>query len=162
MAKRNTPTGEELLLRGFPPEDQEAFLGLGVVKAFGPQEYIVREGTPGDALYIIRKGKASVWKKDVKLGDLSEGDVFGEAVVLYPHNRIACVQAERPTEVLEVKRDDLLTFFKWREERIFKYFILNIISLLLDKLERANDRIMYLEHTFREQVTWLLGGERGS
>ncbi|RKY61839.1 MAG: hypothetical protein DRP95_02330 [Candidatus Latescibacterota bacterium] len=162
MAKRNSPTGEELLLRGLSHEDREAFLALGIVKAFEPQEYIVREGTPGDALYIIRKGKASVWKGDVKLGDLSEGDVFGEAVILYPHNRIACVRAERPTEVLEVKRDDLLTFFKWREERVFKYFILNVISLLLDKLERANERIVYLEHTFREQVVWLLGGERSS
>jgi len=159
MAKKNSFKGEDILLRGLSPEDRNAFLALGVVKAFGAQEYIIRDGTPGDALYILRKGRVSIWKDDVKLGELSEGDVFGEAVILHPHNRIACVRTERPSEVLEFKRDELLNFFKWREEKLFKYFILNIISLLLDKLNRANERIIHLEHTFREQIAWLVGNK---
>jgi len=69
------------------------------------------------------------------------------------------VRTERPSEVLEFKRDELLNFFKWREEKLFKYFILNIISLLLDKLNRANERIIHLEHTFREQIAWLVGNK---
>jgi len=71
--KKNSFKGEDILLRGLSPEDRNAFLALGVVKTFGAQEYIIRDGTPGDALYILRKGKVSIWKDDVKLGSFLRG-----------------------------------------------------------------------------------------
>ena len=152
------PTAEEILFKGFSEEEHRDFLSIGQQKHCESQEFIVRNGAPGNSLFILLEGKASVWKGDVKLADLVKGDVFGESIIFQAHNRIATIRADTPAEVLEIRRGDLLHFFKWREERLFKILIINIVHLLFGKLSQANERIESLEKNLREQAVWLLRG----
>jgi CRP-like cAMP-binding protein len=147
-------TGEEMLFSGFSEEERRDFLSIGQEKHFESQEYIVRNGASGNSLFILREGKASVWRKDVKLTDLVKGDIFGESVIFQAHSRIAAVRSDGPSEVLEIRREDLLRFFKWREERLFKVLVINIVHLLFGKLGRTNERIESLEKDLREQAAW--------
>jgi flavin-dependent dehydrogenase len=54
--------------------------GLG--KIYKPGEIIVRQGDPGDCMYVVQSGKVEVIKekdgKEVRLAELVEGDFFGE------------------------------------------------------------------------------------
>lgn len=152
------PTGEETLFNGFSEEDRRDFLSIGRQKHFESQEYIVQDGAPGNSLFILQEGKASVWGEEAKLTDLVKGDIFGESVIFQAHSRIAAVRSDAPSEVLEIRREDLLRFFKWREERLFKILVINIVHLLFGKLGRTNERIESLEKDLREQAAWLLGG----
>lgn len=152
------PTGEEILLNGFSELDRRDFLSIGRQKHFESQEHIVRDGARGNSLFILREGKASVWREDVKLANLVKGDVFGESVIFQTHTRIAAVRSDGLSEVLEIRREDLLHFFKWRKERLFKILVINILHLLFEKLSRANERIESLEKNLRGQAAWLLEG----
>lgn len=150
-------TEEEILFKGFSEEERRDFLSIGQERHFESQEFIIRDGAPGNSLFILREGRVSVWRGDVKLADLVEGDVFGESVVFQAHNRIAAVRADSPVGVVEIRRQDLLHFFKWREERLFKILVINIVNILFHKLSRADERIASLEKSLREQAVWLLG-----
>jgi CRP-like cAMP-binding protein/Fe-S-cluster-containing hydrogenase component 2 len=61
---------------------------------------IIREGTPGQALYLIEEGQVVVEQGGQAIAHLDEGDFFGEMSLLAqsPHN--ADVRALSPVEVL--------------------------------------------------------------
>ena len=62
------------------------------------QEFIIKEGEPGEVLYIVESGEmtcskiingqSKIWKK------YGEGDVFGELALLYNAPRAATIQAD--------------------------------------------------------------------
>jgi len=67
-------------------------------RMFGPGEFVFREGDPGDELYVIAMGTASVRRMDgtrsMRLVTFGEGTVFGEMALLDPNPRSASVQAD--------------------------------------------------------------------
>ncbi|MCK5119967.1 MAG: cyclic nucleotide-binding domain-containing protein [Candidatus Latescibacteria bacterium] len=134
-------TEEEMLFRNFLEKDREAFLSIGRERQCQPGESVVRDAAAGSSLFITMEGEASVWKKNVRVAIIRKGSVFGESALFQNQQRIATIRAEVPMRVLEFRRPDILTFFKWKEERLFKVFVLNIITILLGKLGRANERI---------------------
>jgi hypothetical protein len=74
---------------------------------------IVREGDPGDSMFIVSTGEVDATRVDagqqVKLATLSDGDFFGEMAVLTGEPRTATVSTVRNTELLELSRNDLQT-----------------------------------------------------
>jgi tetratricopeptide (TPR) repeat protein len=87
-------------------------IDLMEIRTFQPGEIVVREGNPGDSMFIICNGDVSVVTKDksgkdVQLADLSEGDFFGEVSLLTGRPRTATIYAISYTEALELKRISL-------------------------------------------------------
>ena len=73
--------------------------------------HIIRQGEFGTSCFLIASGSVRVERDrqddappDV-LGQLSEGDVFGEIALLARNQRTANVIATEPTEVLEIERE---------------------------------------------------------
>jgi tetratricopeptide (TPR) repeat protein len=77
----------------------EAYLGGSV---------IVREGDPGDAMFVITSGAVKVVTKaqgkDLQLAVLKEGDFFGEGSLITGKPRTATVIAEEESELLKLDR----------------------------------------------------------
>jgi len=77
---------------------------------------IIRQGTPGDALFVVYRGTVSVIKEDTngqrrKVAELGTGDVFGEIALLDRVTRTASVKSAGPCVLLALSRehfDDLL------------------------------------------------------
>ncbi|MGH9889758.1 MAG: family 2B encapsulin nanocompartment shell protein [bacterium] len=70
---------------------------------------IVREGDPGDELFIISRGKVEVTRNNAAgrrsiLSLLSDGDFFGEMALLRSEPRSATVRAVAPTLLLVLSR----------------------------------------------------------
>jgi CRP/FNR family cyclic AMP-dependent transcriptional regulator len=65
-----------------------------------PGEVIVREGEPGDALYVILEGAVVVRRNRRRLARLGPGDYFGELALLDGGARSATVEATDPTRLL--------------------------------------------------------------
>ncbi|VDM15645.1 unnamed protein product [Hydatigera taeniaeformis] len=55
--------------------------------------FIIREGEPGDALYVTAEGLLEVLKGDQVIGQMEVGRAFGEMALLYNCNRTASVKA---------------------------------------------------------------------
>lgn len=77
---------------------------------------LIREGDPGDSMFVILEGKLQVTKKagesEVILAERGPGEVMGEMSVLNQAPRSATVRALAPSKLLEVNED---TFFKLME-----------------------------------------------
>ncbi len=105
---------------------------------FAPQQTIVKEGGPGDAMFFITAGRVEVRKKDPNTGidfllsELRTGMSFGEMALLTGKPRVATVVAVEPTtcSVLEQATFDevLLTSSK---------VALSMSRVLAERLEDA-------------------------
>jgi len=70
---------------------------------------LVEEEQPGNAVYVIVKGRATVSKAvagagRARLAELGEGDIFGEMALVTESPRVATVTAEGPVDVFELPR----------------------------------------------------------
>jgi hypothetical protein len=74
-------------------------------------EVIVREGDPGDSMFIVSTGevRATITKngQQVPVATMRDGDFFGEMAVLTGEPRTATVTAVKATELLELSRENL-------------------------------------------------------
>jgi hypothetical protein len=71
---------------------------------------VVREGEPGDSLYLVVEGMLRVTTRgdsgeEIRLADLGPGDFFGEVSLLTGRPRTATVTAASDAELLELDRD---------------------------------------------------------
>lgn len=72
--------------------------------AFEPGEVVVKEGDPGDALYVVARGRYDVVKGAAKLRTIDQGAVFGELALLDGAPRAASVVCAEAGQLLRIPR----------------------------------------------------------
>lgn len=102
------------MFRQLPDEllTELVFLLKEVVVAKG--ETVFEIGAPGDALFVVARGKVRVHTPSRTLNYLEEGMVFGEMALLDPEPRMASVTAVAPTRLLRL---DQASFNELLEDR---------------------------------------------
>jgi type IV pilus assembly protein PilB len=91
------------LFSGLPYEECKLLESRLRPREFAPQQTIVKEGGPGDAMFFITSGSVEVRKKDPNTGidfllsELKAGTCFGEMALLTGKPRVASVVAVEPT-----------------------------------------------------------------
>jgi signal transduction histidine kinase len=98
------------------PQDNLARLGAMCEHAhLAPGELLIREGDPGDAMYVIVSGELAVTKQsggtEVQLSRVGPGSIQGEMSVIEGRPRSASVRAVSDVEVLKIPREALLEVF---------------------------------------------------
>ncbi|HMA35643.1 MAG TPA: ATP-binding cassette domain-containing protein, partial [Chloroflexia bacterium] len=77
-------------------------------EAFAADVEVVRQGEPGDTLYLIQRGAAAVLIRDHQaereIARLADGDYFGEGSLLAGGMRTATVRTTEPTEFYTLTR----------------------------------------------------------
>jgi CRP-like cAMP-binding protein len=66
--------------------------------------FAVREGDPGDALFVVVSGTFSIRKGATKLHEIARGGIFGELSLLDGAPRAASVKAESDGRLLRIPR----------------------------------------------------------
>jgi ABC-type multidrug transport system ATPase subunit len=88
----------------------DALAGRLALERHAPGEDIVRQGDPGDRMYIIKRGQVDVLVgaegAERKVNTLGEGDYFGEMALLAGEPRSATVRAATPTELFGLGQED--------------------------------------------------------
>ncbi|MDO8137154.1 MAG: cyclic nucleotide-binding domain-containing protein [Candidatus Brocadiales bacterium] len=83
---------------------------IGQITRYRKGEAIIREAAPAFNVYIINKGHAQVLKRygerEVTIGSLGEGDVFGEMAFIGETERTATVVASSDMEVQRISQKD--------------------------------------------------------
>src|SRR5215475_10030411 len=80
-------------------------------------DILFKTGEPGDALYVVRSGEIELYIKDtagqkIILALAGVGEVFGELALLDQGPRTATAVAIGDSDLLALKRDDLLLLFQ--------------------------------------------------
>src|SRR5436190_4380477 len=106
---------------------------------FVPQSVIVREGTAGDAAFVVLSGLVAVRRKDPESGiefllaELGPDQMFGEMALLTKKPRGASVVALEATTCAVLDRPLFEAMM-----RSLPAFALSITGALADRLDRAN------------------------
>ena len=101
------------LFRFLPDEHFEKIRPLLQEERHDFGDFIVKQGEPASAFYILISGRARVVKSgssngdEIVLGTLRPGDSFGEAALTEGGTRIATVRCSTSVEVLRLDRADL-------------------------------------------------------
>ena len=96
------------LFRGLTKRQLKHLAGLCEVADYMADATIVREGTTGDAFYVVLKGQANVTMNEHFLERLVPGDHFGEIAALDGGARSATVTSETPVTLAVMSRKSLL------------------------------------------------------
>ncbi len=105
------------LFEGVSPEDRVALAKAATLKTYRRGETIVEQGQPGDAFYVIVKGRVAVAivapdGREVVLNSLAEGDHFGEMALLDDAPRSASVIAQEKSELAILSRNVFFDLLK--------------------------------------------------
>jgi len=143
-----------LLLRNFHYEDIMEFLNLGRLERFIQDDIIVNEAEYVNSAYLIASGKVSIWKDNVQLATLTEGNFIGETFLFSKNNRMAKVVSEGDTQLLKFERYDALNFFRKKPEKLFNIFTRNIIEIQQQKISNMNIQLLKLKKRLLEDNNW--------
>jgi CRP-like cAMP-binding protein len=80
--------------------------------AFAPGEAVVREGEPGETLFVVLQGEGKVVRNGKKVGTVLPGDFFGELATIDAQPRSASVVAVTPVRVLRLFRRHLMALLR--------------------------------------------------
>jgi PPM family protein phosphatase len=125
------------LFRHLTYKEQTAILSVASSRSFEENEEIVVEGEPGDALFVVVKGRVSVEKDGMEIAELAVGGHFGEMGLIDSAPRSATVRALEPTRVVVIGRGDLMVLMK-RESVLAVKLLWSFVQVLSDRLRSTN------------------------
>lgn len=96
------------LFRGLTKRQLKHLASLCEVADYMADATIVKEGTDGDAFYVVLKGQAKVTSNKRFLARLVPGDHFGEIAALDGGPRSASVTSETPMTLAVMSRKSLM------------------------------------------------------
>lgn len=122
--------------------DHYIFAYVAKEESYQSKEFVVKEGSRGDWVYVILEGKAKVKKATPKgmvtIDNLKEGDIFGEIVLWETGGgvRTASVVADGPIKVGVLDNEQLLRDYESVSPRL-KSLIKSLIMRLKETTQKA-------------------------
>jgi CRP-like cAMP-binding protein len=137
MAKR---PGIELLANvplfsGLSPRHLRRIRDLAEPADFMAGASLVKQGTPGDAFFVILEGEAKVVAGRRTINRLMPGDYFGEISLLDGGERTASVISETPLKVLMIDRAKFLRVL--RDEGAIAVALLEGLARAIRRTDRS-------------------------
>ncbi|HET6528211.1 MAG TPA: cyclic nucleotide-binding domain-containing protein [Balneolaceae bacterium] len=142
------------LLRNFHHEDIMEFLTLGNEERFVQDDVIINEADYVNSAYLIASGNVAVWKDNIQLAVLSDGNFLGETFLFSKNTRMAKVIAEEECILLRFERYDALNFFRKKPEKLFNIFTRNIIEIQQKKISNMNSQLLQLKKRLLKDNNW--------
>ncbi|MCC6176535.1 MAG: cyclic nucleotide-binding domain-containing protein [Chloroflexi bacterium] len=126
------------LFRGVPADRLPDLAASFEARTLASDAIVVREGEPGDALFVVETGLVEVFLarpggEEVVLSRLGPGEAFGEMSVLTGEPRSAAVRTVRPTTVRVVTREQFL-----RLAADLPLLLFNLSRTLVGRLSQAS------------------------
>ena len=116
-------------------------------KEYTDGEVICRQGEPGDRMYVVQAGRATVLREDgsgeVMVGELKAGDIFGEMAIFDRQPRSATVCAKGMARVLTLDKRAFMR--QVHEDPSLAYRILEGMSQRIRKLDAELSRRLHSE-----------------
>jgi CRP-like cAMP-binding protein len=130
------------VLRGLSRDEADEFLAQATLVKAAAGDRIVRQGEPGDTLFVLLSGIAEAVRDerpDAPLATLGAGDPFGEMGFLTETRRTASVIARTPCEAVVLSGDGLRGYLA-RQPAVAAKVLLNLSRVLAQRLADMNRR----------------------
>jgi CRP-like cAMP-binding protein len=136
------------LFRPFGREDRKAVMEKFRERTVRAGEVVIREGLPADGLYVVLEGSVDVTRGteagDVLIGQLREGDLFGEMSCMRKTGATATVTVKRGGSLLRLQRSDF-------DALVMTYpTVLELVSQLSEERAQNLDAILSGSAAFTE------------
>ena len=111
------------LCRGLSDHAVDILANESRICRYSPNEVVIRQGEPGDQLFIVKAGRVGVSASKsgaapVEVAQLNAGDYFGEMSLLLGEPRSSTVTASTPLELLVIGRHAFATTFAESPETV--------------------------------------------
>lgn len=143
-----------LLLKNFHYEDVLEYLQMGKEERFLSDEIVLNESEYVNSAYLVAEGKVAIWKDNIQLATLGEGNFLGEAFLFSKNSRMAKVTAVGDCVLLRYERHDALSFFRKKPEKLFNIFTKNIIEIQQRKISNMNIQLLNLKKRLLNDTNW--------
>jgi CRP-like cAMP-binding protein/flavin-dependent dehydrogenase len=121
-------------------------------KVYQNGEIIVRQGEPGDCMYVVQEGFVEVFfeseEEQVQLNILGKNEFFGEMAIFNREVRTASVRALGPARILTVDHKNLLRCI--HEDPSLAYRLMEVMS---GRIDRLSEEVAQLNHRLSESRT---------
>ena len=130
------------LFESQPEEILQAIIAVGAFEDFGPGQLVVRQGDPGDRLYIVKDGVLEIVAARADGADatpvayLGRGEVVGELALLTGSPRSATIRSPEHAQLFTL---DKATFVDLME--MLPAFTRSLCILLARRLEATNLKV---------------------
>ena len=112
-------------------------LNVTTVREFAPGEQVIKEGTPGDEMFILLRGKLRLHKNDAFITYLEAGAHIGEmALVDRRQPRSASATAEERSRLLGLKRRDFYEIVR-KEPQLSVKLLWAFTQVLAERLRKT-------------------------
>lgn len=134
------------LFSNLSDEELTILLPLFKSRMFKTDAWIIREGEPGDHLFLLRRGRAEIVKEEKgvkersRLATLEPGDWFGEMAFFESEGRSASVRALEESEMLILSLKDLARLEK--KESSTAKITRNLGKELSSRLRETNETLV--------------------
>lgn len=110
-------------------------------KAVRPNHVVVKQGDPGDKMYVILEGKVQVSiniskDEEITLGCLGPSEAFGEIALFDKQERTATVSTLEASEFLILKREPFLAYLTEHPN-----VAISMLAIMSKRFRKANDFI---------------------
>lgn len=136
--------GSVPLFEGLQQSEIMTILKISENVAASPGDEIIKEGTPGDGLYVIAAGAFEVVKGGAEknvLARLEDFSFFGEMSMVSSASRAASVVCVEAGRLKKVPTDKFLQLLESGDLTAYKV-VRNIASILAQRLARLEERMV--------------------
>jgi CRP/FNR family transcriptional regulator, cyclic AMP receptor protein len=138
------------IFAGISPDAIVELAGAAQESAFQKGDIIVREGQPGDRMFIIASGSVEVVKylaerRETVLAVLRPNDFLGEMSIIDCVARSASVRAVEDTSLISLRGIDLYHLFQHHPEQ-YAIVILNIARDISRRLRAIDEKFAAISH----------------
>jgi CRP-like cAMP-binding protein len=116
-------------------------LNVTTVREFAPGEEVIREGTPGDEMFILLRGKLRLHKNEAFITHMMPGAHIGEmALVDRRQPRSASATAEERSRLLSLRRSDFYEIVR-KEPQLSVKLLWAFTQVLADRLRKTTEEL---------------------
>ncbi len=132
--------------------DKKAFIEELSLIGKNKGDFVVKEGDPGDHMFIIVEGKVRVMlkrgKREIVLANLEKGNFFGEMSLFGKNPRSATVQALTDLKLLEITREDISRLSE-SNPKLLSEFTMGLCTELCQRVSETNTSLEAYYHINR-------------
>jgi hypothetical protein len=113
-------------------------LNVTEVKEFSPGQEIIKEGAPGEELFIVLRGKVRLHKNGAFITTLAAGSHMGEMALVDRGPRSVSATAEERSRVLSLRRREFYQIIR-KDPQLSVKLLWSFVQVLADRLRKTTE-----------------------
>jgi CRP/FNR family transcriptional regulator, cyclic AMP receptor protein len=148
LGERAAALGKISIFSGLGQAALEQLAGIASEESFRLGDFVFREGSPGDALFLLLGGKIRISREVAGMGEealavLGPGDYFGEMSIIDGAPRSADARVHEACSLLVITKDDMEDLLFLNKDLAYE-ILWSWVRTLSTRLRETNDKMTFL------------------